>query len=69
MLTCGSALALTGLFLKTWTFGFNSDYVVAGLLAKRTLETGQWFIFVPGIGYQGMLLEGGLIALSFKSWA
>ena len=55
-----------GLFAYFWRFGFSSDYAMIGLIAKRILDTGEQFIFVPSVGYQGLLYEANLVALMFK---
>ena len=54
------------IYVYYWRFGYNADYAMIGLLAKRILETGEQFIFVPGAGYQGLLYEGNLVALMFR---
>ena len=49
------AISVGGLYVYFWRFGFNSDFAMIGLLAKRILTTGEQFIFVPKVGYQGLI--------------
>ena len=58
--------AVVGGFLYFWRYGFNADFTMVGLMAMRFLETGEVPIFVWKVGYQGMLLEAGSVALAFK---
>lgn len=60
------ALSVIGWYLYHWDLFFNSDFAMIGLIGKRILETGEQFIFVPKVGYQGLLIEGNLSALLFK---
>ena len=61
-----SALLVSGWYLFHWDLFFNSDFAMIGLLAKRTMEQGQQFVFVPKVGYQGLLIECNLAAFLFK---
>jgi len=54
------------LYAYTWRFGYNPDYTMIGLFAKRMIQTGEHFIFVPKVGYNGLLLETQGIALMFR---
>src|SRR4051794_21655290 len=54
------------LFLTNWQYAFSSDYAMIGMMAKQILEQGKHPIFVWGVGYNGMLLEGHATALAFK---
>ncbi|MEO5970565.1 MAG: hypothetical protein ABIQ95_11610, partial [Bdellovibrionia bacterium] len=60
------AISVGMIYVYYWRFGYNADYAMIGLLAKRILETGEQFIFVPIVGYQGLLFEGNLVALMFR---
>jgi cytochrome bd-type quinol oxidase subunit 2 len=60
------AIGVGMIYVYYWRFGYNADYAMIGLLAKRILETGEQFIFVPIVGYQGLLYEGNLVALMFR---
>src|SRR3954462_10546866 len=60
------AMLVGGLYVYFWRYGFSSDNAMIGLLAKRILTTGEQFIFVPKVGYQGLLYEANLVALMFK---
>lgn len=59
-------LCLGAFYAIQWRFAYSSDYALIGLVAKRILLTGEQFIFVPTVGYQGLLLEANLVALFFK---
>lgn len=63
-----AVLLVVGWYVFHWDVFFNSDFAMIGLIAKRVLETGEQFIFVPKVGYQGMLIEGNLGALLFKAF-
>jgi hypothetical protein len=54
------------ILITRWRFDFNADMALIGLIAKHILELGDRPIFVWGVGYQGMFLEGYLSALLFK---
>lgn len=60
------ALLITILYVYNWKLHFHSDYALIGLIAKRILDTGEQFLFVPSVGYQGLIIEGNLIAFLFK---
>ena len=60
------AIGVGLIYVYYWRLGYNADYAMIGLLAKRILETGEQFIFVPIAGYQGLLYEGNLVALMFR---
>jgi hypothetical protein len=53
-------------FWLAWRWGYNSDQVLTGLMAKSVLERGERPLFVWTFGYQGILLEVYAIALFFK---
>ncbi|NDC25405.1 MAG: hypothetical protein EBZ49_14930, partial [Proteobacteria bacterium] len=61
-----SALGVSAWYTYHWDLFFNSDFAMVGLVGQRILETGEQFIFVPKVGYQGLLIEGNLSALLFK---
>ncbi len=54
------------LYLWRWEVFFNSDFSIVGLTALETLRSGTWFIFIPGTGYQGLLLCSTATALFYK---
>jgi hypothetical protein len=60
------AIGVGGIFVYIWQFAFSSDYALIGLIGKRILTTGEQFIFIPQVGYQGLLYEGNLVAFMFK---
>jgi hypothetical protein len=60
------AVLVGGAYVYFWRYGFNSDFAMIGLLAKKILTTGEQFIFVPKVGYQGLLYEANLVAVFFK---
>lgn len=66
ILTSAVLATFAYLAVTQWWIAFNSDYAMVGLVGKSILESGRQFIFVPEVGYQGLLLEGNLAALMFR---
>lgn len=60
-----SALGVSAWYLYHWEVFFNSDFAMVGLIGSRMLETGEVYLYVPKVGYQGLLVEGYLSALFF----
>jgi hypothetical protein len=63
---CAAWLLLSALYLWRWDIFFNSDFSIVGLTARQTLKTGELFIFIPGTGYQGLLLCSTATALFYS---
>ncbi|MGK5085614.1 glycosyltransferase family 39 protein [Bdellovibrionota bacterium FG-1] len=61
-----SAALITAAFVYYWEIYFDSDVAMIGLIGKSILERGEHPIYVWSVGYQGMLIEGNLVALMFK---
>lgn len=59
---------LVMLYWLNWRWGYTSDHVLSGLMAKSVLERGDRPIYVWTFGYQGILLEVYAIALLFKAF-
>jgi 4-amino-4-deoxy-L-arabinose transferase-like glycosyltransferase len=62
----GAAVATLWHFLTFWQWNYSSDTVLVGLAAQRFLSHLELPIFVPEVGYQGLLLEVPLTAAVFK---
>ena len=52
-------------YVWNWDLAFNSDFAMIGLVGRHILQTGEQFIYVPKVNYQGLLVEGNLSALLF----
>lgn len=55
-------------FLRYWNLHYDSDIAMIGLLGRRAAEGLGLSLFVPSVGYQGLLLETGLMAFFFKAF-
>ncbi|NBW98090.1 hypothetical protein EBR03_00820 [bacterium] len=68
-LALGIVLATAGIsawYLYHWSVFFNSDFAMIGLIGERILKTGETHLYVPMVGYQGLLIEGYLSAFLFQ---
>lgn len=61
-----STLAVCSWYVWNWDLFFNSDFAMIGLVGRQVAKTGEQFIYVPKVNYQGLLIEGNLSALLFK---
>jgi hypothetical protein len=61
-----ASLGISAWYLYHWQVFFNSDFAMIGLIAERILKTGETYLYVPTVGYQGLLIEAYLSALLFK---
>ena len=66
------AIAVSGLgvltyeYLVAWRIAYSSDNALIGLMGKYILERGERPIYVWEVGYQGLVLEGYLMAVFFS---
>lgn len=61
-----ASLGISFWYLYHWQVFFNSDFAMIGLLGERILRTGETYLYVPTVGYQGLLIEAYLSAFLFK---
>lgn len=59
-------VAISSVLFYYWRWGYNSNSVLSGLMAKSVLDRGERPIYVWSVGYQGILLNVYANALMFK---
>lgn len=57
-------------YVWNWDLAFNSDFAMIGLVGRHILQTGEQFIYVPKVNYQGLLIpEYPVLVLTVKEGA